>query len=85
MRNVQEKSDSKRFNPFIRRTKIIRIKEREGDVLMIVFVGTVCFFLGALLTGACNNRREYEYAKKLRRFKIRCDFEDAMRKLYPDE
>lgn len=52
---------------------------------MIIFLCTASFFLGAIAVGSCTAKKEYEYAKKLRRFKIRCDFEDAMRKLYPNE
>ncbi len=42
----------------------------------------IAFFLGFLLGSACSTKEDYIYAKKLRRFKIKCDFEDFMRDFY---
>ena len=42
----------------------------------------ITFFLGFLFGSACSAKQEYIYAKKLRRFKIKCDFEDFMRDFY---
>lgn len=46
-----------------------------------ILIGIV-FFLGFLLGSACSTKEEYIYAKKLRRFKIKCDFEDFMQDYY---
>lgn len=42
----------------------------------------ISFFIGLLLGSACTAKKEYIYAKKLRRFKIKCDFEDFMKEYY---
>ena len=42
----------------------------------IGFLVATAFLLGLMIGGACTAKTEYEYQKKLRRFKIRCDFED---------
>ena len=43
------------------------------------FIIYVSFILGLLLGGSCSAKKEYEFQKKLRRYKIRCDFEDWCR------
>ncbi len=45
----------------------------------IGFLVATAFLLGLMLGGSCTAKTEYEYQKKLRRFKIRCDFEDWCR------
>lgn len=48
-------------------------------MFLIGFLVAVAFLLGLILGGACTAKSEYIYQKKLRRFKIRCDFEDWCR------
>lgn len=46
-----------------------------------VIIG-ITFLIGFLFGSACSSKDEYIYAKKLRRFKIKCDFEDFMKEYY---
>lgn len=53
-------------------------------MMEIGFIIAVSFILGLLLGGSCTAKKEYEYQKKLRRFKIRCNFEDWCREYEKD-
>ena len=51
-------------------------------LISLIISHAIVLLCGMLIGGACINKKEYEYARKLRSYKIRCDFEDFMRDYY---